>query len=104
MLTSKIIKGSKENLFQTDLDITRNYLWCCYEKDNSASVPPYWKSGGQFPHSLASLLTAISSHCLAALPAKMSAFNSYMRKTWCELDVNIRIFVAMLLLHNKDQQ
>jgi len=25
-------------------------------------------------------LTAISSHCLAALPAKTSAFNSYMRQ------------------------
>jgi len=27
---------------------------------------------------LASLLTAISSHCLATLPTKMSGFNSHM--------------------------
>jgi len=32
-------------------------------------------------------LTAISSHCLAALPAKMSAFNSYMLQNayYCNL-------------------
>jgi len=38
------------------------------------------RSGGQCHRSPASLLTVISSHCLAALPANMSAFNSQMRQ------------------------
>jgi len=36
--------------------------------------------GGQCPRSPASLLTAISNNCLAALPAKISAFKSHMRQ------------------------
>ena len=47
-----------------------NYLWCCYKTNTSAPLP----------RSPAFLLTAISSCCLAALPAKTSAFNSQMRQ------------------------
>ena len=43
--------------------------------------PTFERSGGQCHRSPASLLTVISSHSLAALPAKMSAFNSHMRQT-----------------------
>jgi len=42
--------------------------------------PSFERSGGKCLRSPASLLTAISSHCLAALPAKVSAFNSHMRQ------------------------
>ena len=35
---------------------------------------PFWKARGA-----TSLLTAISTHCLAALPAKMTVFNSHKR-------------------------
>jgi len=48
-------------------------------------------------------LTAITSHCLAALPAKKSAFNSYMRQSVYHRNLKciyLRIF-AMLLLHYK---
>jgi len=38
------------------------------------------KPGIQCHRSPVSLLAAISSHCLATLPAKMSAFNSHLRK------------------------
>jgi len=36
--------------------------------------------GRQWHRSPASVLTAISSHCLAALPAKMFEFSSHMRQ------------------------
>ena len=86
-------KETIENLFQFDRDIPWNYLWCCYEKDTSAPLPPFERSGGQCPRSPASLHTAISSHCLAALPAKISAFNSHM---WQNTN--------FILLRNEDQQ
>jgi len=41
-------------------------------------------------------LTTISSHCLAALPAKMSAFNSYMRQNANYRDLKC-IFEDLLL-------
>ena len=43
--------------------------------------PSFERSGRQCHRSLASLLAVISSHCLAALPAKMSALNSHLRQT-----------------------
>jgi len=42
--------------------------------------PPYERSGGKFPRSPASLLTAISNHSLAALSAKMFAFKIHKRQ------------------------
>jgi len=39
---------------------------------------PFERSAGKCPP--ASLLTAINSRCLTALPAKMSAFNSHRRQ------------------------
>jgi len=41
---------------------------------------PVLTGQGQCPRSLASLLTAIRSHCLAALPTKKSVLNSHMWK------------------------
>jgi len=38
------------------------------------------RSRGQCHRSPASLLIAISNHCLDALPAQMSAFGSHMRQ------------------------
>jgi len=73
-----MIKETIENLFQFDLDIAWNYLWFCCEKDTSAMLPPYQRSEEQCPRSPASLLAAISSHCLAALPAKMSVFKCHI--------------------------
>ena len=81
MLASKIIKETIEHACQFDLDILLNYLWCCYENDTFPSVVRLERSGGQCHRSPASLLTVISSHCLAASPAKMSAFKSHMRQT-----------------------
>jgi len=51
-------------------------------------------------------VTSISSHCLAALPAKMSAFNSPMpQNAYCRnFEVNLWRFVATLLLRNTEQQ
>jgi len=52
-------------------------------------------------------LTAVSSRCLTTFPAKIPAFNSYMRQNayfclpW--LEVHLRRFVTMLLLRNKGQ-
>jgi len=40
----------------------------------------FWKGRYFTSDSATLLLTAISSHCLAALLAKMSAFNSHMRQ------------------------
>jgi len=40
-----------------------------------------WKVRGQCRRSPASLLTVISSHCLAASLAEVTAFNSHMRQT-----------------------
>jgi len=52
-------------------------LW---KRHHHSSCSFFERTGGQCPHSSASLLTAISTQCLAALPAKMDAFNSHMRK------------------------
>jgi len=49
-------------------------------------------------------LTAISSHCVAALPSKISAFNISMRQNACYRDLNLQRFAAMVLLHNRDEQ
>jgi len=46
-----------------------------YEK---TTLPPFERSGIQCHRSSASLLAAMSSHSLATLPAKMSAFKSHM--------------------------
>jgi len=72
------MKETIENLFQCDLDISWNYLWCCFEKYTSPLCPPFERSGRKCLCSPASLLTAIGNHCLVALPAKMSAFNSHI--------------------------
>jgi len=42
--------------------------------------PTFERSGIQCHRSPTSLLAAISSHCLVTLPAKMSAFKSYMQQ------------------------
>jgi len=42
--------------------------------------PSFKRSGIQCHCSPTSLLASISSHCLATLPAKMSAFKSHMRQ------------------------
>ena len=78
MLTSKIIKETVDNLFQFDLDKSSNCLWCCHEKDTLLPLSLFCTVRGKYHCSPASLLTTISSHCLAALPAKMSEFSSYM--------------------------
>jgi len=44
------------------------------------SLSLFCRVRGQCHRSPASLLTAISSHCLAALPANISAFNSHKRQ------------------------
>ena len=103
------------NLFQFDLDKPWNYPQYCNEKCTAA---PFWKSRGKcvllscFPGSLVLFtqyktiwLTAISSNCLAALLAKMPAFNSHWRQnTYCRnLKWTFEKLVAMLLLRNKGQ-
>jgi len=45
------------------------YIWLARGAERLAPLPPVTYTTG---------FTAISSHCLAALPAKMSAFNGYM--------------------------
>jgi len=61
--------------------------------------------GPQVPHPWykPTWLTAISSHCLTTLPAKMSTFSSYMQQNayYCDFEVHLQRFVAMLLLRNK---
>jgi len=76
------------------------------KKTHRSRFPSFERSGGQCPRSPASLLTAISSHCLAALPAKMSAFNSHMRQNvyYRNLKWTLEDLLPLLLLHNKDQQ
>jgi len=44
------------------------------------NCPSFVESAGQCHRSPASLITAISNHCFAALPAKMSEFSSHMRQ------------------------
>jgi len=48
----------------------------------------------------AACLSTISSHCLAAVLAKMSAFNSHMRQNGSSSTFEVKLgrFVAMLLL------
>jgi len=80
MLTSKIIKETRKISFNSilihheiiyDAVIKKTPLLCLVLKGQENNAP-------RFPASV--LTAAISSHCLAALPAKMSAFNSDMRR------------------------
>ena len=79
MFTSKIIKET----IQKFVSIRSWYLMklsMLLWKRHLRPVAPLLKGQRQCPRSPASLLTVISSHRLAALPAKMSAFNSHMRQ------------------------
>jgi len=59
---------------------------------------PFWNSWGKCLRYPASLLTAISSHYLAALPANMSAFISHM---WQNASYrNLKRILALLLCTN----
>ena len=94
MLNFLVVQIAAINLFQFDLDKPWNYPQYCDEKCTSI---PFWKSRGEMSLSLsrspASLLLfiqyniwliAISSNCLAALPAKMPVFDSHRRQnTYC---------------------
>jgi len=67
MLTAKIIKETIENLFQFNLDIPWNYLWCWYEKDTSAQFTPFWKVRGNAPALRRPCLqsaVSVSSRCI----------------------------------------
>ena len=71
------VKHNKRNhrhfFFNSILKVSMMLLW----KRHLHPDTHFSKARGQCPHSPASLLTAINSHCLAALPAKISTFNSH---------------------------
>jgi len=55
-------------------------LLCCYEKDTPAPNAPLLIGQRDNVPLSRFLLATISNHCLTALPAKMSVFNSHMRQ------------------------
>jgi len=73
MLTSKLIKEAIEKFFNS-IFINFKITYDPVMKNHHRHVVPLSKGRGEGHRSPAFLLTAISSHCLAALPpAKMSA-------------------------------
>jgi len=57
--------------YECSLDLSLLTKWPVFVQNasgNPSSLSPFWKVRGQCHRSPASLLTAISSHCLAALP------------------------------------
>ena len=80
MLTSIIIKTNYGKFLWIRSWCTMKFSMMQLWKRHLRPVNPLLKGQGQCSPSPASLLTAISNHCLVALPAKMSAFNSHMRQ------------------------
>jgi len=80
-------------LFQFHLEIVHEIIYNAVTiKTPPPRCPIFARSVGSVPalrcpRSPVSLLTAISSHCLATLPAKMSAFNSHMLQYACYLNL-----------------
>jgi len=66
-------------------------LRCCY----SSSLEEPHNTCRRPVIRLPTLLTAVSSHCLTTLPAKIPAFNSYMRQNAYYLDLKC-IFADLL--------
>jgi len=98
MLTSKIKKETVENWFQFDLDISWNYLWCCYEKDTSAPLLPF---RGAIPPLSGVLAYRYQQSLSLCIPYQDS---HAPKRLLSQREVNIRRFFAMVFLHNKDQQ
>jgi len=81
-LTSKIIKETRENFVSIrSWQIIKSSKMLPWKRHLHPRCTPFERSGRKWLRSMASLLTAITSHCLTALPAKMPAFNIRMRQT-----------------------
>jgi len=105
MLTSKTIKETIENLFQFDLDKSYNYLWCCYEK-TPLPLLSLFKGQGAMPP----LSVVPAYRYQQPLPRSITCQDACVQHSHAakrlisQLEVNTRRFVAMLLLHSRDQQ